>query len=40
MAVYVNGTGSTSTTYAKSNSPLDTQYVYRALARNGDALSP
>ena len=40
LTVYVEDTGSTATTYKDTNTGLDTRYVYRVKARNGDNVSP
>ena len=40
LTVYVENTGSTATTYTDTNTALDTRYVYRVKARNGDNVSP
>ena len=39
LAVYVSDTGRTATTYTDTASSLDTRYVYRVKARNGDLIS-
>ena len=40
LTVYVEDTGNTATTYADTNTALDTRYVYRVKARNSAGLSP
>ena len=39
LAVYVDNTGTTATTWTDTGTSLDTRYVYRVKARNGDLLS-
>ena len=40
LAVYVDDTGNQATTWTDTDTSLDTRYVYRVKARNGDLLSP
>ena len=39
LAVHVDNTGSAATTWTDTDTSLDTRYVYRVKARNGDLLS-
>ena len=39
LAVYVGDTGNEATTWTDTDTSLDTRYVYRVKARNGDLLS-
>ena len=39
LAVYVDNTGTTATTWTDTDTSLDTRYVYRVKAHNGDLLS-
>ena len=39
LAVYVDNTGTTATTWTDTGTSLDTRYVYRVKARNGELLS-
>ena len=40
LTVQVANTGSTATTYTDTDTSLDTRYVYRVKARNGNNISP